>query len=645
MIKLSLKNIGLVIIFTLITIVVVKAGTDFNVSVKDIDTSAFPQVRLSITISGNNDKLYARHFSVNESGERNMGATLLLPPSSEKSAIDLKILLDKSGNTKQYESIIKGNLKNLIHYLEDQSLSVNITLHSFGDDSSQDVNLSNVTDAMIDDLTFGSNKIDSAYGFAKISELASSSSSGSPEKIVLIINGTQFYNDEYNQNFKNAVKSLYDNGYTAFVIGYPLQQLYPLKPNNIAMEDHSIFTDSYGGYLGAFGTDLTVIHDLFQKSYEGNYVFQYYSNQSPSNASYAQIYIDDNQIDNINYPGISSASPSSTVNTEDEVILGDDLPISIEISQHGKLVNVVEMGFLNGEGGVQTQILKHNRAESTDDKLVYSGLIKEVSIKTEDGVDGDYTGQFVKFWTTIHTPYDTVSTEGSPTDIPIFAYDDGINLHYQLHPDNKIKWYWDGPSVDEGKVFQLWGGGELLGETNEKHLIVSYDKCSSYQVVKLRVSKVTNPTEEDWGLYSKPGEVFLGEEGSINEKEGIEIMIECLDNDKREATSISSFVQDEPEYNASSNLDLDRMLYYFTGVISSEYKYETEKKTGRFGLLYYVMNFINKEQYDEYDSLSAVSRLMLFKVITNINQVSDLDKRFEIGLYELYIRIHGTGGL
>ncbi len=640
----SIKNIGLVIIFTLITIVVVKAGTDFNVSVKDIDTSAFPQVKLSMTISGNNDKLYARHFSVNELGERNMGATLLLPPSSTKSAIDLKILLDKSGNTAQYESIIKGNLKNLIQYYKDQGVNINITLNSFGDDSSKDVNLSNVTDAMIDDLTFGSSKIDSAYGFAKIASLASSSSSGSPEKIVLIINGTQFYNDEYNQNFKNAVKSLSDNGYTAFVVGHPLQQLYPLKPNNILTEDHSIFIDSYGGYLGAFGTDLTVIHDLFQKSYEGNYVFQYYSNQSPSSASFAQIYVDDHQIDNINYPSISSASPSAVVDTEDEVTLGNDLPISIEINQQGKLVNIVEMGFLNG-GELQTQILKHNRAESTDDKLVYTGLIKDISIKTEEGMDGDYTGQFVKFWTTIHTPYDMVSTEGSPTDIPIFAYDDGINLHYQLHPDSKIKWYWDGPSVDEGKTFQLWGGGELLGETNEKQLIVSYDKCSSYQVVKLRVSKVTNPTEEDWGLYSKPGEVFLGEEGSVNEKEGIEIMIECLDDDKREAASIGSFVQSEPEYSASSNLDLDRMLYYFTGVISSEYKDETEYKTGRFGLLYYVMNFINKEQYDEYDNSSTVPRSMLFKVITNINQVSDLDKRFKIGLFELYIRIHGIGGL
>lgn len=642
--KRSIKNIGLVILFTLITIVVVKASTGFTVSVKDVDTSAFPQVKLSMTISGNSDKLYARHFLVNESGERNIGATLLLPPSSSKSAIDLKILLDKSGNTKQYESIIKGNLKNLINYYEDQNISINVTLSAFGDDSSKDISLSNVTSAMIDDLTFGSNRINSAYGFAKIAELSSLSSGGDSEKIVLIVNGTQFYNDEYNQNFKNAVKSLSDSGYITFVIGHPLQQLYPLKPSNISMEDRSIFTNAYGGYLGAFGADLTVIHDLFQKSYKGNYVFQYYSNQSPSSASYAQIYINDNQIDNINYPSISSISPSAVIYTDNEVILGDDLPISIEIDNQGKLVNVVEMGYLNG-GELQTQILKHNRAESTDDKLVYTGLIKEVAISTEDNMDGDYTGQFIKFWTTIHTPYDVINTEDNPYDIPIFAYDDGIKLHYQLHPDNKIKWYWDGSSVDEGKVFQLWGGGELLGETNEKSLIVSYDKCSSYQVVKLRVSKVTNPTEEDWGLYSEPGEVFLGEEGLVNEKEGVEIMIECLNEDKREAISIGSFVQNEPGYNASSNLDLNRMLYYFTGVISSEYKDETEYKADRFGLLYYIMNFINKEQYNEYYNLSTVPRSILFKVIANINQVSDLDKRFEIGFYQLYLRVHGTGGL
>lgn len=644
MIKFSLKNIGLVTLFTLITIVVVRASTGLNVSVKEIDVSEFPRVQLGINISGNNDELYARHFSVTESGEKNIGGTLVIPPSSVKTAIDLRILLDKSGNTAQYESIIKGNLKNLIEYLEGQYSSVNITLNSFGDDSSQDVNLSNVTVSSIDDLSFGVNRINSAYGFAKISNLASSSSGGSPEKIVLIINGTQFYNDEYDQNFKNAVKSLSNNGYKAFVVGYPLQQLYSLKPDNIALEDRSIFTDTYGGYLGVFGTDLTVIHKLLKKSYEGNYVFQYYSNQSPGSASYAQIYIDDNQVDNINYPSISTSSPSSIVSTESEVTIGTELPVSIEIDSQGKLVNVVEMEYING-GELQTQILKHNRAESTDEKLIYSGLIEDVAIMENDGADGEYTGQFVKFWTTIHTPYDVISTKSDTVDIPIFAYDDGINLHYQLHPDNKIKWYWDGPSVDEGKMFQLWGGGELLGETSDKSLVVSYEKCSSYQVVKLRVSNITNPTEEDWGLFSKSGEVFLGEDSSITEKEGIEIIIECLNEDKREAISIGSFVQNESKYSASSDLDLDRMLYYFTAIAGEKYKEETEKKEGRFGLLYYVMNFINQEEYDKYDYTPTVPRSILYKVITGINQVSDFDKRFEVGTYELFIRLHGIGGL
>jgi len=80
--KLRKKSIGLIILFTLITIVMVKASTPYSVTVNETNISAFPQVQLNLDINGNTDNLFARHFYIAENGERNHSPIILLPPKS-----------------------------------------------------------------------------------------------------------------------------------------------------------------------------------------------------------------------------------------------------------------------------------------------------------------------------------------------------------------------------------------------------------------------------------------------------------------------------------------------------------------------------------------------------------------------------------
>lgn len=206
--------------------------------------------------------------------------------------------------------------------------------------------------------------------------------------------------------------------------------------------------------------------------------------------------------------------------------------------------------------------------------------------------------------------------------------DNGIDFSYREYPDNKVKWSWSGPSVEDGVLYQLWSEDEMLVETDKKAFVISYNRCSSYQIVKLRVSKVTNPTEEDWGLFSGTREVYFGEHGTVSEREGIKIMIECLSDDKRKADSLYSFVRDENEYDASLNLGLKKMLYYITGILRHDWKYEESEE--HYSYVYYYARCITIMDFDAYIDGEDISRSILFSVISHINHISDLSNRLDI---------------
>ncbi|MBU0577438.1 VWA domain-containing protein [Patescibacteria group bacterium] len=635
-------NIVFAILFVLITVVIVKASTLYTVAVEEEDISSFPQVQLSLKITGDTSNLFARHFHVSENGERNNGPIVILPPDSSNNKIDLFILLDQSGNTENYQSIIRSNLKSLILYMENQGVDLKVNITAFSSsDTPQDETPESYTEfanleTSIDSMAFDSSHPKRVYGLNKIYNFASTSSRSGAEKVALIINGSQFYDQDRGEdttyNVRETINELAANDFITFVVGAPIKQLHSLRSDNT--EDASLSHSMAGGYLGSFGTDLTVIHDLLQKRGSNRFVLQYYSTLPLSEASSgsAQIYIKDYPVKTINYPDVDVAEPMMTHDVAHEALLGDPFPVRIEIAPYGKLVNVVEMFYLNAAGGVQNQVLIHKRDESTDDLLVFEGAIP----------GDDYPEDYLRYYVSAHTAYHTIGSEADTVSVPVFAYDTGIFLQSQIINDEEILWTWYGETVDQGIQYELWAGDSLIINTTERNYSIPITECNKYQVVKVRVllkPDADHPHAGDWSLFSRPGERFAGEETTITEQEGIEKMIECLDD--KTATSLSSFVQNEPNYEALKNLYLEKMFYYFTRVIDPSIGQDVE--FGRYRLLYYLMNFINYTEYSTYSTSSDdILNSIVYKAITNANQTNNITQTFETAIQELIIRMRGS---
>ena len=79
--QVSKKITGLVILFALMAVTVVKASISHSVSVKSKDTGEYPRVVLEMGISGQYDSYYAKDFKIIENGKRNIGPIIFLNPS------------------------------------------------------------------------------------------------------------------------------------------------------------------------------------------------------------------------------------------------------------------------------------------------------------------------------------------------------------------------------------------------------------------------------------------------------------------------------------------------------------------------------------------------------------------------------------
>jgi len=654
--KINKLNIGFILLFTLITIVIVKASSPYTVSVEEEDINAFPQVQLSLNISGDTEGLVAKHFYVSENGEKNNGPIVVLPPDSPSNKIDLFVLMDNSGNTEKYQSIIRSNIKALILYMQNQGVDLKVYFTVFdSSDVPQDETYETYTEFInletsIDSMPFDSSHPKRAYGLNKIYNFTSTSSRSGAEKIALIINGSQFYDldrgEDTTYSLQETIEKLTDNDFITFVVGAPIKQLYNLADNP---RNASLSRSIAGGYIGSFGTDLTIIYDLLQKRSSNKFILQYYSSLPLSEASggSAQLYIDNNLVKTINYSDVDSTEPVLTHDTAHEALLGDPFPVRIEISPYSKLVNVVEMFYLNVEGGIKNQVLMHKRDESTDDLLIFEGVIPA----------DDYPEDYLRYYVSAHTAYHTIGSEADTVSIKVLAYDTGIFLQSQIINDEEILWTWYGETVDQGVEYELWEGDNLVKNTTERSWSIPITECKKYQAVKVRVlleddamkNDAPHPYAGTWSLFSSPidndpfdgegCERFAGEESTITEQEGIEKMIECLDD--KTVTSLSSFVQNEPNYEASKNLYLEKMFYYFTRVIDTSVGKDVE--FGRYRLLYYLMNFINYNEYSTYSTSSDdILNSIVYKAITNANQTNDITQAFEIAIQELIIRMRGS---
>ncbi len=634
----SKKTIGFVILFALTAIVVAKASVPYSISVKSKNTEEYPRVILEMSISGEQNNYYARDFKVIENEERNIGPMVLLSPSILKDSVELRVLLDNSGNTKRYEEIIKSNIKALVEYIDSQVSSFRLIINTIGGGETS-ISINSVdTLYQVDGISFSDTPTISKYDFSKIDNLVAGSPVSS-EKIALIINGGRFHVDNERASLRSATSALASNGYKTFVYGHPTSSLYPLKPDNIHAEDISLFRDVQGGFMGTFNADLSIIYDLIKKTYSGNSVMHYYTNNPPESGGISEIYIDDYKVETISLPAPGLERPTITSGLSSGIDSQGLLSIDLRIKPESKMINGVMMKFHNGEGPALQGLIRDRGNEGADN--LYAGKINIPESIVNSFYDDEYTGKYIRYFITAHTPYAKITTEDSPASIPILLYDEGITFYSQsVNNGNQIIWNWDKIGA---KKFEVWKGNtKIRSADSEKKIILDTDGCNRYPIIKVRASNVSNPGSYDWGYFSKPMEIFVGQDSVITEWEAIDIMMNCIDLDKREVSSLNSLINNDPEYSSDSNLTTERMLHYLTGIVQGDVRDEIVGQ--KYSLLYYIMNFISNSEYDLYKD-GEVKKSVLYKLITNINQINDLSERFDLALHELSIRLLGSSAI
>ena len=256
------KNIGLALMASLFLFIVVKASTSYTVSVTQFNDSEFPRVQVAMNISGNTESLYSRDIEIEEGGKSNAGPQVFLPTHTRPSKVNLHILVDTSGRTSKQENLIRSNLKALFHYIYDSEINGAIHISTFDDSySSASTTLSEAMNNL-NELTFtgeASQKID---GFRKIIDRVENAGSSGGQKVLLVVNGSDFEDNSIDSRRNNAIAAVETNEFLAFLWGHPVQKIHAVRASNQMAELVDFSHLIPGGYLGGFGADLTSMVDL-----------------------------------------------------------------------------------------------------------------------------------------------------------------------------------------------------------------------------------------------------------------------------------------------------------------------------------------------------------------------------------------------
>lgn len=640
-------NIGLLFFITLFTVVIVRADSPFTVTINQVRTSKFPHVIVALTITENGapaSNLTPKNIVIKEGGgEVNNGPLVLLPPGQSPTKIDLFILLDTSGNTMDYEEVIKGNLKALAQHLNDVGVDLNLKLLTFGGNDtaySLDVQSFGADVARfrqeVDELIFDNVRPGRVFGLDKIFSLAAQGARPGAEKIALIINGSQFYDaargdTQTPHSLNEAIARLSEKNFITFVLGQPLKQLHEVTSDNT--EDSSLSHHLPGGYLGSFASDLTVIYELLELRSDGNYVLRYFSNLSKSSASGASgsLYIDTFSVGTINYGSVAISTPVLT-HTESDALIGEDFAIETHVSNNGQFINGVEVVYLNAANVEKKSMLERRPSLDTLDELVYKTVISATDMPTEQLI----------YYFVVRTPFYESGSIADAFTTQITEFDDGIELHSIPVNNNEVVWSWTGKTVEMGTRYQLWGGDEMIIDTTQRRHAISTGDCKKYQVVKLKVllrSNADHPLAGKWSLFSRVAERYVGSKEAITEQEGISVMVNCVED--KSATSAESFAQSEDDYQESEKLSLNKTLYYLTGVINPALR--ADVPLSRYRLLYSFMQFISSQEAQDYaENTVPIPRSILYKAIANTNQSTDFENKFTEAMEEYIRRISGN---
>ena len=660
--KLSAKTKGgLMVAFVLLSFVTVRAATSYSVTVDgEVNVSAFPAVEVNLNIGGDTAGLAPNALQILEKGVENHGPLVILPPAPAGTKIDLFILLDTAG-LRENGAVIKRKLEALADTLEaDQTTDVKLYLSTLGGNQPPK-GIANAQDFrnQIAALGFGTGIPAVAGGFKEISDLADASSiarSGS-QKVLLIINGTPFYrgkgvaDDDTYSGLDTMIGRLQQN-FITFVVGYPFRSLQAFSSPN-ALDEKSPGRTVPGGYMGSFSTDLSRIIDLLKTRDATHFKLYYTSGLKLTEASGANVEIAvGGSAGNFSYPAISQATPIFSYLTAPTVMLGDSVPVRIEVEPMGKMVSEAELTYMGKGSSKQTQLLKLNRLSSTAEALVYEGEIPA----------GDYPPkEDLSFFATVYTPYNMIGGEQDRDEVAVESVDKDIILKPRADKNGEgkvtgVTWTLSGDTVAMGSKYEIYyGGDEPPGDKPLKELSASQKvftipivgECDQYQIIKARVwvrAGQPHPKQGDWSLFSPSFEFF--DEGanrdSVTEEVGVRKMIGCLEKPAYE--TYDAFIKSGiVGYSATRNLNLNTLLYYLTAISDPLLKDVVEVKS-RYGLLYLFMNVINQTEYDTYSADSTnIPLKLVYKVITAVNQIDDhLKEVFNDSLGKLEIRLRGN---
>lgn len=612
----------------------VRSGLADSVNIAGtINVEAFP--RVIVGLSGNDlDDFLVKNIEVAEQGVgTNHGPMVYLPPVAPSNTVDLFVVLDHSGNTSAYAEMLQMNLEVLVQAMQDAGVDVKVYLTTFDSpDSPADQAPSEFNDSIafvdyLNDLGFDGADLMYAYGLNKLYHFSTLNARQGAEKVALVLNGSPFYTNEKHPNqttytVGDTINQLHNQNFITFVVGSPYKDLHALKTQQV--EDKSLSHGLAGGYVGSFAADLSVIHQLLQARDVNKGILMYYSNLAVDQTGPNEIYVEGQLETVFHYPSVDRSDPGYFLHLDAGAIeWGNPVNIAFRLNPIHQLVGLVEVYYLDEDEMMQRQLAQPRVVENNEEGLYY-----EINLPAEG-----HPEEFFRYAVIGHTPYGPIGDLGNLVSLPVHRYDEGIVLQSTVLNDS-IRWQWSGPTVDAGTVYELRAGDEVLYQGAQTQFEVPVTECFRYQVVHVR-AKVNG----EWSHFSPPAEAYLGPQGTVSEQEGIEKMLECVENPAFD--SVNEVVQGWQWYDPNQSLYLEKTLYYLTRVTDPD---SAELKLGRYRLLYFLLQWINQQEYDEYDlAADHIPWSLLYKLITQVNSSSDRAADFEFGLNEVELRFKGVG--
>ncbi len=632
----EIKQITLAILFSIIVILTAKAAAPYEVTEAWIDESEFPRIQGTLSIEGENKNLLPKHLSIRENDQININPIVLMPPHPKPQKIDLHVLIDLESDDQNWGKIIQANLKSLLIYLNKKNLDTKLVLSTFQNEGENSSGILSENIEHIDSLEFKNQSEGKIDGFSKVETFAKHEKREGSQKVFLIFNGSAFEDSRPDgvtgQKMQAAIKAVNTQSDLSFVMGHPFQKIHQPRVDDpsilIADFAHSI----RGGYLGGFATDLSSLGDLLLKQSEDHFVFQYYTRQHPGEFSKTPVTL---AIDNQPVYQFSYQKP---INSQLEIehlpeneFNNDNLEdFSLSIKNHQKAINVSLLNYLNQDGIFESIPLLHQRADSTDDLLKFATNLKDSLLEQNS----------FSYYISAHTPYSTNQPETGLITLPVHIYDDGIILDAQLKDEQTVKWTWSGPTVKKGISFELWSGDKLLTTTTEKNYDVTLNDCNRYQIMQV----VVIFEDQSKSHRSRPHEFYVDKnesETSITETEAAQLMLKCLEEkDIQNESMLKSLF---PNFSAQSPVKLEKAAQYLTYIITPSLGQNLQKESDYFQALYYIMNFLDKEEFIHHGlEKIPLNKELIYKLITKKNYVENFETTFQEAVKELSKRIRGN---